>query len=515
MKLLSIFLLIIIPSISDAQSRWERLDWPGGVIDLDVSTRGLLAALRSGDVIVSVDSGASWTTRPIPGFDRAVMRAIRVDPNGVITILGAKDMDATHRYTTLAQWISRDTGLSWREYETENGLYSWDIVARTAREWYPAVTSIGWPGRASRVFRGSTGEMIMQLSPYSSAAPIRSIDERDGVVIVASGEQKMMVHRRLPGSSQWITDSNWTSWWYAKTTLRSSSVARWLLAVGDSLFISVDTGRSWNLRHILASNVEDIQVDGDTGHLVLRDKDYLLMTTNGGESWFAQATGGSSLRGLRFANTQLRFSFGPWDLLRFVPSKTKSRAVMSTGRRLDFGERSLGTQADTMISFINVGSETLRIYELEFDSNVALSATHTVIAPGDSGNLLLTFQFERLGEDTATLMLRTNTSDSLEKILILGHGKPNARIWPSDKAMVRPFLTPNPVDKRLTISCGNVKGPTTVAIVDINGRTVWETRTAQKVLEVEVEHLPQGVYTVGMTSGDARIGSARFVKKAP
>jgi hypothetical protein len=549
MKQFIALIFCILPLSAFAQSGWYPIHPPITKQDVDVANDSLLAVFSGQTTSLSNDAGNTWKTfdslphvvaGPFNGYF-----SIKVFAPAILEVWGSS-VDTSpnpHLYPSHGvEMRSLDSGKTWSYKQLGSDPYvglHYAVLGHTPGRWvYGLHYNRANPGYAS-VYDGSSGGLLYSNGVQDNEGNlIENLQMRDGSVgmgvLVGGYPLKTSLLVTTNGGLDWRT-ANISIPDTVNGNLSLFSIVHpgpaqdWLVTNIADLFISHDTGNSWQQLFHFPNPISEFQFFDSVGYVVLLGADYIEKTTDGGRTWHAQScSNGSSpvttvvptSRNVAYAWANGSFTYGSGndgsDIMRTSDGKTIAAPVMSFTRVVPFGLLPADSLATIPISAHNVGSDTLTVSGFISDSaNVTVTPSKFKLAPGDSTSVSVQYSTHNAAWENIRVRFQANTVPQFEIFHVTGKAKEQASVK-NASAMppsLNAQLTNNPWSTTTTLAIDKApNAEVTIHIYDILGTERFGTKTTANGIRLNAGDFPTGFYTVQVTETTGGRTMLKFVK---
>lgn len=460
---------------TDGGLSWESRD--SGLTDrsqkhLFVPVPGTVMTANRTGVNVSTDHGAAW--RPSNGgFGIIQTRAFVIGPNGHYF---AGTAGGVYRSTDAgATWTGTNAGLLYQSVyllkvfedgtlflSPDNGLYrstddgeTWELLSgglsdNSAETIHRHVTGTLITTQSFAMYRstdnGSTWTPVNTAGVATSfvSGPDSALYGTDGIRIIRSTDDGL----------SW---SEWSRWAYRATDLSQNGVGHQFAADDyNGIFRSTDLGRTWQ-------NVMDAPNNSHMQHVAVNRNGWIYASNELGELYESRTTGRTWALAASFGARIGGLYLDKDDHLHvIVPKAGTYRSGTSTAPSAlpslfiapvqEFGRRRIKQQNDSVLTFYNPGTDTLRVTGLTAASPFVPAGGSFTVPPYGVHRDTVRFTLPGIGPHSGTVIISHNAVPQPDTVQVraFGFGKPVLR-FSGDSLRFPAVIRPGRKDSAVTV----------------------------------------------------------------
>ncbi len=415
-----IFLLLLIaPAVVFGQSGWYSLKCPIDPQDFDVVSDSLIGVLSGSSTAISGDGGATWSVHSsIPDIAKEHYRSIKVRSSSSISLYGWGVDDRLHGLYHDATASSSDTGKTW---QVGDGLSHYEggpkIFERSISDWFIGewnVFSYDMIGAYS-VRNGRNGRGV-PVGRYVICA-----DMRDSVEMAITTDYPRHLFATNDSGKSW-SQLPYTFISHTQGGSGESPIVHhtlngiWLMSDDSVLLRSNDDGKTWSSVRTFDSTILDFKLLDSIGYLVVKGKDYVEKSTDGGTTWYAQSCpfGATTIipssSHIAFGGFNPAFTFNAiLVLIKTSDGGGPPAPVLSMPRIVPFGMIASGQLDSQVVDVSNVGTDSLRVTGFSADlPSVQISPSQFALGHGQHLNLRVYYSTSNALGDNIAVHFNTN-----------------------------------------------------------------------------------------------------------
>jgi hypothetical protein len=219
----------------------------------------------------------------------------------------------------------------------------------------------------------------------------------------------------------------------------------------------------------------------------------ILKTSNGGTTWVSQVSGISDdLRGLFFLDENRGFAVGVLDNILKTTNGGAAWSLIHSGYGIDFNSVWFRDQNTGYVA--GNGGAILLTTDGGTTWTPQLSGTHNDLTAICITDLNTGYTAGSKG----TILRTTDNGVGLTSPTVIS--EPGLQVFP------------NPASEKLTLLPSGKPGKGMVVILDLRGRELCRMAVPADKNQIDISHLPSGVYFVRLTTDD-KVETGRFIKQ--